>query len=766
MTSLSFLIDLAWVVALGSLAAAVFQRLKQPLVLGYLFAGLLLNEKFPYLPNLLHFENIHLLAELGVVFIMFFVGLHFNFRKLRQVGAGVFLAGLTEVVLVLYLGYFVAEALGYPVKAAIVFGALFCTASTTIIAKSLQDEGMMKEDFAGVVIGITLVEDLAAIAILVFLSGLADPSASGWGYALAALGKVAAFSLGSVVLGLLAVPRLMRWVDRVGTPETMGLAALGFCLVASASAASLGISTALGAFLAGAVISESGLNEKIEGHLASVRDLFLAVFFVTVGLQFKVPVESGSAWLLLLALLTALVGRSVSTALGALVAGYDFKSSVHAALSLTAIGELSFVIASLGVTAGVAPASFFSATVVVSTALVFLTPYFIRKGGDWAAAWETFLPGKIRIFLSRYQSWVQALRWPVSRFKVPSKMYPLLARGAAVLVLMAGVVALDWYLNRWQAVNGWTTLAYEGDLALAREAASAVVFAGLFLVFLATVRRVFRHVLKEGGGKLDPRGRSMLVAAEFFAAAVTGGLFLALAAPFIPAWTLAVAVVGILLAQAGLLRQALARMESRLDSLVEALAAPTGGEALDRGEVKALVMERYPWQAKIADFMLPPVPCAANTTLRSLGLRRKTGATVVAVYRDETILHNPGAELRLQPSDVLVLLGEKEHLESASHYLAGVCRSGTSGQSPDPPGVRLATVTVTAGSSLIGLGWDAAENGLAEGAHLVAVERGGIRLDEPPLEGGLRPGDVVFLTGRSGPLREAREKLLNETPTK
>ncbi len=753
----SFLVDLAWVIGLGALAAVVFQRLKQPLVLGYLLAGLLLNARVPLFPNVHHLENIHLLAELGVIFIMFFIGLHFNFKKLKQLGAGVALAGVLEVSLVTWLGFVVAQWMGYKVSESVFFGALFCTASTTIIAKSLHDEGRMNEDFASVIVGMTLVEDLAAIGILVFLSGIATTGAFGMEHVLAALFKVVAFTAGAAGIGLWVVPRFLKWVDRVGTGETLSLACIGICFGVASLATFFGISTALGSFLAGAIIAESGIAEKIEKNLSSVRDLFLMVFFVTVGLQFQLPTDSTGLWLIPAGLFTALFGRSFAGCFGAILAGYNLRTSLHAGLSLTAIGELSFVIANLGIVAGAIPTSFFSMAVAVSTLLTVVTPYFVRRGDVWADRVESSLPGSWRTLLSRYQSWVSAISWPMRHVKVPSALYPLVGRAAILILLMVGAVYANHAIHATLNERGITQVFLPGDAKFLHEIMFGLVYFSLFLLSLGTLRRIFRHVLKASGEKMDPKGQVLVSLAQFVSASVIGVLFLAFASPFVSTTTLLLVGLGVILSRWGILKKTLSRVDTRFDFLVKNIVDSYGMAETSGGAVQRLMKERYPWDASLTDFMLPPTFCAVHQTLADLRVRKKTGASVIAVYRGEACVANPAPSFQLLPSDVLVLLGEKEHLESAASYLRECCTKPHPQMEIGGEGFHLDTAVLAEGSFLAGKTLRELSFRDQTGASVVGLERDGVRYTTNLPEIILQDHDVLLLLGDPKEVAHAKE---------
>jgi CPA2 family monovalent cation:H+ antiporter-2 len=748
METLTFLIDLAWVIGLGALVTAIFQRLKQPLVLGYLLAGLLLNARLPFFPNLQRISNIEVLGQLGIVFIMFFVGLQFHFRKLRQVGFRVLMAGILEVTLVTWLGFITGQLLGFKVSESLFFGALFCTSSTTIIVKSLSDEGKLGREFASVIIGITLVEDVAAVGILVFLSGLSATGTPSLGDALTAASKVVAFSAGAVGLGLAVVPRFLRWVNRFGGGEPLTLVTIGICLTLSASALKLGFSSALGAFLSGTIIAESGIADKLEQRLLSVRDLFLAVFFVTIGLQFHMTPRPETVLLVGAGLLVALVGRMASCLTACLLSGYDLRTALNVGLSMAVIGELSFVIANLGVTARAAPEAFFSMAIAIATVTAFTTPFFIRRGEDWARRFESALPASWQTLLMRYQSWVQALSWPMSRLRLPRHLYPLAGRAALLILLMAGAVYANRAANVYLADHRVHRILWEGDTRFFREAFFGLVYLSLYLLSLNTLKQLFRQALQGSGERMDPKGQVLLSLSQFVSAFVIGILFLAFASPFVSATTLLLVVLGVVLTQLGVLRQTLTRMETRFDGLVKNIVSSYGMAESSSGEVRTLMKERYPWNASITDFILPTEFCGVDRTLADLRLRKRTGASVIAVYRGEACITNPEPDFQLLPSDVLVLLGEKEHLESASNYLRECCRQPHPQMAAGGEGFHLDTARVPQGSLLAGKTLSELAFRNLTGASVVGLERAGVRYTTMLPETILEVGDVLLLLGK------------------
>jgi len=752
MESLAFILDLAWFLGLGALFIAVFQHFRLPILLGYLLAGILLGHHGPFASHLTHPDNVEILGQLGIVFLLFFLGTEFHLRKLKALGPAPLLAGGVELILMFGIGFEVARMMGLRHTYALVFGAMLCMCSTTILVKNLADQKMMKEDFAGFVVGLTLVEDTGAVLILILLNGWASGVSADWTTAVGALARVTAFSAGVLAIGLGAVPRLLRKLEKFQNAEVLALSAVGFGVVLAAMAGNLGFSTALGAFLAGMILADSGVMPKLQERLASLRDLFVALFFITVGFQADfTTLEKGWPWALAAVILV--VGVKVLTVtFSALLIGLDARVSLRSGLAMAHVGEFSFVVAALGVSSGIAPRAFSSVVAVAAVVSLITAPLFMRRAKDWAEAFDRALSGKGRTQLARYQSWLKALRSPLRGYTLPKSLYPLVLR-VLVLVILLGALGptLPWlqdFLSLPRRFGHWTM-----------EVLFVVVFLGLYLLLLNALQRIFRHALKSSGETMDRKGQTLLTLWMFVVAVGLAAVFLVEAAPFVSAWTLLLIFLGVGIYLGGGLTKALALMDSRLDNFVDELMHSVEGAAPgDRANLKTLLQDRYPLSAVTMDFMLPPELTAANRTLAELKLRKVTGATVLSVYRGENSYSNPSPDFPLLPGDVLCLLGEKEHVKTAFAYLNELCRKPPETRSetptPDREALPVAEVSAVLGRTLRDLGL---RNRV--GATVVGWEREGKLSTSPSPDEPLKAGDVLLVIGPPEGIRQMRRLL-------
>ena len=367
MHTVTFLQDLAVVMIVAGVVTVIFHRIRQPVVLGYILAGAIIGPHTPPVP-LIHDEaTITTLAELGVVLLMFSLGLEFNLRKLRQVGGGALMAALLEIVLMVWVGYEIGRWFGWSTMDNIFLGAILSISSTTIIVKALAELGKAKEPFAQLIFGILIIEDILAIGMIASLSGIAMTGAVGLGEIATTIGKLAVFLVAALVVGLIAVPRLIGYVARFKSNEMLLVSVLGLCFGVSLLAVKLGYSSALGAFVIGAVVAEAREIHRIENLIEPVRDMFSAIFFVAIGLLID-PGMLARYWFPILILSAAVVaGKVLTCSFGAFVAGNDSRTSLRAGMGLAQIGEFSFIIASLGLTLKVTSDFLYPIAVAVST---------------------------------------------------------------------------------------------------------------------------------------------------------------------------------------------------------------------------------------------------------------------------------------------------------------------------------------------------------------------------------------------------------------
>ncbi|WP_375740747.1 cation:proton antiporter [Pseudomonas boanensis] len=410
MHAISFIQDLAVIMLVAGMVTILFHRFKQPVVLGYIVAGFIIGPHTPPF-ELIHDEDtIKILAELGVIFLMFCLGLEFSLGKLLQVGATAFIAAFLEIVLMIWIGYQIGSYFGWGAMDSLFLGAILAISSTTIIVKALSDLKMKNERFAQLIFGVLIVEDILGIGIIALLSGIAVSGSVEPGQVFATVGKLSLFMIVALVVGILLVPRLLAYVAKFESNEVLLVTVLGLCFGFCLLVVKLEYSMVLGAFLIGAIMAESRQLAQIERLVEPVRDMFSAIFFVAIGLLIDPKVLLDYAWPIAVITLAVVLGKMLSCGLGAFIAGNDGRTSLRVGMGLSQIGEFSFIIAALGISLQVTSDFLYPVAVAVSAITTLLTPYLIRAADPLSARLANVMPQRIARVFGMYGEWLRSIQ--------------------------------------------------------------------------------------------------------------------------------------------------------------------------------------------------------------------------------------------------------------------------------------------------------------------------------------------------------------------
>lgn len=677
-----FLKALTIVLGVAAVVTVVFHRLRQPVVLGYIIAGLIIGPHVP-VPLVANQQVVQTLSELGVILLMFSLGLEFSLRKLLRVGPT---AGITAVVqssLMVWLGFIVGKALGWTRIESLFTGAIIAISSTTIIAKAYDEQGI-KDPLRAFVVGVLIVEDLIAIllmAVLTAVSSGAGLSASGLALS---TGRLAAFLIGLVVVGLFVVPRAIRAVVRLQRSETTLITAVAICFGVALLAHQMGYSVALGAFIAGSLVSESGEEKLIEHLVAPVRDLFAAVFFVSVGLMIN-PSLIARHWVAV-ALITAIVivGKLLGVSLGAFLTGNGLRTSVQAGMSLAQIGEFSFIIAGLGLSLGATRDFLYPVAVSVSAITTLSTPWLIRASGATANYLDRRLPKSLQTFGALYGSWLEGLRKSPPRRPGRSGarwLVRLLLLDAFIVASLAISVAIFFErLVRW----GEQHVSVSASLMRWLVVLAAVIISLPFVAGMARVGQRLAVLVAEAALPEVPKGkpdlalaprRMLIVALEFTIVLLIGTPLLAITQPFLPGAQVAAGLGLVLLALViGFWRSAKdlqGHVRAGAQAIAEALKSQSHAPRTEATGALHHVHELLPGLGAPEAIVLDEKSPAVGKTLAQLNVRGVTGASVLAIHRAEGDVLVPSAQEVLRTGDVLALAGTQGAVALARQLLGG-----------------------------------------------------------------------------------------------
>lgn len=483
----AFIQDLAIIMLVAGFVTLLFHRLKQPVVLGYLLAGILIGPHTPPF-TLIHDEHtIHVLAELGVMFLLFSLGLEFSLKKLAQVGMAALLAAVTELIVMIWLGYYIGVFFGWSTLDSLFLGAMLAVSSTTIIIKALEGLNLKKEAFAKLIFGVLIVEDILAIALLVLLTGIATSGTISTAAVFNTLGELTLFIMVSLVIGILIVPRLLNYIDSFKSKEMLLVSVLGllfgFCLLVI----KLEYSMALGAFLIGAIIAESRQVKKIEHLVEPIKDMFSAIFFVAIGLLFNPSVLIDYTLPIVIITLGVIVGKVVSCSIGAFLAGQNARTSVKVGMGLAQIGEFSFIIASLGVTLKVTSEFLYPIAVAVAAITTLLTPYLIRYSDATANRLAFLLPNSIKQVGLAYTLWLQSIQPQGDNIIIVKMIKRIIIHALVNFALVIAIFLMGAYFAEFLEKYIPTMLRDEG-------LEKAVIWSGALLLSLPFLIAAYRKL--------------------------------------------------------------------------------------------------------------------------------------------------------------------------------------------------------------------------------------------------------------------------------
>lgn len=666
----ALLYDLAVVMLAAGLVTIIFHRFKQPVVLGYILAGFIIGPHSPPF-KLIHDEvTIHTLSELGVILLMFSLGLEFSLRKLKQVGASALIAALLEILLLFWAGYQIGRYFNWSSMDSIFLGAMLSMSSTTVIIKVLGEMGKMKERFSQLIFGILILEDILGIAMIALLSGIAMTGTLGVADVGKTLGKLGIFLTVVLVIGLILVPRLIGFVAKFKSNEMMVITVLGLCFGVSLLAAKLGYSVALGAFVIGAVIAEAREIHRIETLIEPVRDMFSAIFFVAIGLliQPKMLVEHWQP--ILIITLAVIVGKVITCSVGAFLGGNDTRTSLRVGMGLAQIGEFSFIIASLGVTLKVTSGFLYPIAVAVSAITTLLTPYLIRSADGLVASFDRHAPKPLANSLELYTRWVGQIG-SQSHANMAGR---LARRWVAQMALNAALIAAAFIAGAYVLRHPPEWLK---SLDFGRESLKALLWLAAMVIslpmFIATFRKLQAlgllmaetRVTEAAAGERTTAIRSVVAQVVPIAGTAAMGLFvLVLSSALLPPLKALIVLLAIIALITWLLWRYFIRVYSRAQvALHETFAQQPAPRPEPVAQLPALLRE-----ADLETVTLAASSRAAGRLISELQLRTVTGASIVGIERNGTSIINPGPDEELQPGDQILLLGSKLQLATAREF--------------------------------------------------------------------------------------------------
>lgn len=746
----------------------VFYRLKQPVVLGYLLAGVLIG---PHLLGFIHnTESIDGLAHLGLIFLMFSVGLEFDLKKLRKVGVKAAIAATTQVGLMIWLGYEAGQMLGWSTMDSVFLGAMISMSSTTIIVKILSEMGKLKEEYSELAFGILIIEDVFAIVIVAVFTTLGSTGTFSAAVMGSTVGAVLLFTFIFIAICLVTVPRLIESVSKFHVEEVLVITVVGLAFAAAFLAENLGFSIALGAFLMGAIIAESRAVRRVEHKIVPIRDLFSSLFFVAVGMIIS-PADIVTYWPAILAItVVTIVGKIAGVTIAAFLVGYDGRTAVKTGTAMGQIGEFSFIIAGLGVGLGIVNPELYPISIAVCAITSLTTPLFMRAGPAVADRISPRLPGWYVSALSSYTSFI---RRRLGRERIGPHDRRRARHGTRMAIYAAwlfGLFIMAAFASQWLGAEVGTRLSLSDNASRA----AAVGFLGLAALplFVAFVKATEAYVFATAkASAMNPkhlvRGRSRW-REPIFMSRVGGALAsgVLVTAATLVAWgvhPLAVPnlwlLIPILLGVAAVGAAAWNRLERVYLGMEKTLNELMGVDDHHHEEDRnKRLRERLPWGMDMEEVQIRPIDRAAWMSLKDLNLRDRTGANVLLVERGSQVIHNPHADIPLLPHDKVILVGKRDQLDRAARHLA------TLAHHHEPVVER--EVRIPAGSPAVGHTIEEVSLPTTTGAAMGLIHRRDGSVVAPSARVRIEPDDHITVYGPEASMQRVRERLHARPPTR
>jgi len=728
--------DLAVILVFAGLMTLLFKKLKQPLVLGYIVAGFMASPHMGFLPSVVDTESVHTWADIGVIFLLFALGLEFSFKKIMKVGGAAVIAALTIIFCMIFMGVTVGMSFGWSRMDCIFLGGMIAMSSTTIIYKAFDDLGIRKKQFTGLVLSILILEDILAIVLMVMLSTMAVSNNFEGTEMLWSIGKLAFFLILWFVVGIYLVPLALRKTRKLMGDETMLIVSLGLCFLMVVMAALAGFSPAFGAFMMGSILAETVEAEHIDHLVKPVKDLFGAIFFVSVGMMVDPNMIVTYALPILVITLTVIIGQATFGTLGVILSGQSLKTAMQCGFSLTQIGEFAFIIASLGVSLGVTSDFLYPIVVAVSVITTFLTPYMIRMAEPASSFAEDHLPEKWRKMLGRYTQGTRTANHESLWHRLITAMvrntviYGIVCIAIVIISLkFLAPICAQWLPGIW---GNLLTLVFT-VLALAPFLRSIMIkknhseeFKALWVERANRLPLVATIVIR------------VIIAAAFLMVTFSELVHLSMGVAIV----IVVAIIAVMIYSRSLKRQSIQIEQTFLKNLrSREMQAEYRGEKKPEYAGRLLSKDLH-----LTDYDVPGETTWAGATLADLNFGKKFGVQVVSILRGKRRINIPKAQTQLYPFDRITVLGTDLELANFGEALAKAADT-VDAEVMEQSEMILRQFEVDEYSPFKGK--TLPETGIRDKYHclIAGVERGDESLHAPNVHEPFNAGDVIWVVG-------------------
>jgi CPA2 family monovalent cation:H+ antiporter-2 len=725
--------DLGLILAAAGVITLLFKKIKQPLVLGYIIAGLLVGPHIKIIPTVSDYKSITIWGEIGVIFLLFSLGLEFSFKKLVKVGGSASITAIVKVIFIILGGYLIGVAMGWNNMDSIFLGGTISISSTMITIKAFEELGIKHKKFAGLVFGVLIVEDLVAILLLVLFSTMAVSQQSAGPEMIKSILKLGFFLILWFLGGIFLVPTFLKATKKLMNDETMLVVSLALCLVMVLLADKVGFSPALGAFIMGSILAETTQAERIEHLTKSVKDLFAAVFFVSVGMLIDPKILVEYAFPIFLITMAIIIGKIIFTVLGALLAGQPLKTSVQAGMSLAQIGEFSFIIATLGVSLKVTSSFLYPIAVAAAAITTFTTPYLIKVSEPFYAFLVKILPQKWLAGIERYSSSTAGIT-TLSDWKILLRSYIFNTIIHAVIIISIILLAAR-YLNPF--------IVNQLQFGVNSTIISVIVSFILMSPFLWALS--LRRIQKTAYSHLwlnKKYTRGPLIAIEIFRI-ILGTFFVGfLMYEFFDTWVAAVIALTLVVLVMIIFSRKLQSFYNKLENRF----------MLNLNARENRTPEILPWDSHLLELTVAPESTLVGQTLVDLAVREKYGINIALIERGKIMIPTPNREERLYPNDKVLVIGTDDQLASVKTLFEGQIDENAS--TFPKQDMSLQKIVINSKSPVFGQ--TIRNSGIREQTQglVVGIERNGQRILNPDSNLIFENEDIVWIVGNNKKIPE------------
>lgn len=739
--------DLALILIAGAVVTLLFRRIKQPLVLGYIIAGFLVGPHFDFLPSISDGDNIETWAEIGVIFLLFSLGLEFSFKKLMRVGGAASITALVEIIFITFAGYYAGKWMGWSTMDSLFLGGMLASSSTTIIIRAFDELGVKTKQYARIVFGVLVVEDIVVILLMVLLSTIAVTQDFEGGEIVYTVLRLAFFLALWFIGGIFLLPTFLKRAKALFDDETLLILTLGLCLGMVVLATQVGFSAELGAFIMGSIIAETTKAEAVEHLIKPVKDLFGAVFFVSVGMMIDPEAIVEYGWPVIIVTALTLFGKLVSTTFGALLSGQTLKQSVQVGMSMAQIGEFAFIVATLGLSLGVISDFLFPVAVGASAITTFTTPYLIKYSEPVYGFLERILPEKWIRNINRYSSSTQNIQ--------AESAWKALLRSYATIMITNGIVLLALFLFSQNFIMPF--LKQNVDDPTLRNFIGLIISLGAASPFLWAIMAKrpeglsYKELWMEKNynrGPLVVLETSRVVAGIVIISLWVFQLFSTQTAILV----IVPVVVLILYILGRRIQQFYSRIEVRfLTNLNERETAAVEGNR-NASNTQEIRSELLPWDAHIVELEVAPEAEYVGKTLLDLAWREQYGINIVFIKRGEKLIHVPGRNNKLLPRDQVGIIATDEQIQKFKPIFD--TKDPMIPSDVDVEDITLQKIVVNEHTKLKGL--DIRSSGLRERTNglVIGIEREGERILNPESNTVFEWDDIVWIVGEGKKIQD------------